>query len=720
MVSVRRIYIYLVAAISLLAAAAAIVTLLQNLIPPSPPIPITVTALLIAVIVIALPFYLVHWLWAQRLAARDQEERGSLIRRIYLFALLAIFLGGFLANGYYLVSSILRLILRLETPNIPFGGTTASPLELVLNAAVAMIVAILLWVYHELVVRGDDHALSDAEHAPSVRRVYIYGFATLGLIMTVWGISQLLRLVFHQIGGGNSINSDLQTLVGEVARVVIGLPVGIIFWRWGQRDDRAMPYAGPAAAVRRVYIYGFATFGLIMAGGGISQILRLVLYQIGGSNFSNSEWRTLGDQVALIAIGLPLWIIFWRWGQQLFDRNDDDRESTIRKLYLYVVVFVAATITISLATVIFAGVLRGALGLDVSGDLRDPLAIIIVAALIWAFHWFVLRQETALADESERQAGLRRLYWYLVAAIGLGAFLNGLTGVVSVLISTATTQIFGDGQKELLAWSTAALIAGLPVWLIPWRFAQSLAVREDARGAQERRSIVRKGYLYLYLLLASLTILGSAIFILARLLSLVLGDRSGGNLLSELAYPFAYALIAAGVWAIHGLALRGDGARFQAEQNARRAEFSIGIVDEGEAKFGNALVAELNRTLPGLTIVPQGFGTPASGENAPSLAQAKVIVGAWTMFASESARASDALKLIVPTPLEGAQWIGVDAANAQALASEAARAVKRMIEGESAKTRRGLHPAVIIVLVLIGLCVLLSLLSALRGFLGVF
>lgn len=636
MVSIRRLYIFLVAAISLWAVASAVTALLQNVIPPGSFVPVTTTALLIAVIVIAMPFYLAHWLWAQRLA-RDPLERGSLIRRVYLYAMLAIFLGWFISNAYELVAGTLRLLLGLGSPFGLYGVVAPTPLESVSNAVVGILVAAGVWVYHEFIVRQDDRVLTDTQDLAVVRRVYIYFFAGVGLLMAGWGISQTLRLVLNQIGAFGGL--DRQALVTEIAR---------------------------------------------------------------------------------LAVGLPVWIIFWRWGQRLYRRQEAERESVVRKLYLYVVIFLSASITVGLTTVLFAGVLRTWMGLPSSGDLRDPLSIILIAGAIWAFHWFVLRQETASVQENERQAGLRRLYWYLVAAIGLGAFLIGLGGVVSVLISVVFGgDFFGAGLKEQLAWCTAALVAGLPVWLIPWRKAQTLAVQDNPQGEQERRSIIRKGYLYLFLLIASLTILGCAIYILWRFLSVMLGERIDGNLLTELAYPFAFGLIGAGVWVVHGLALRGDAARFQKEASARRAAFSIGIADEGEASFGHALVAELNRTLPGLTIVPQGFAIAAEGTGdapAVSFAQSKVIVASWKILAKENAdtsafRASEGQKWIVPTPVESAQWLGVDASNPQALAQEAARAVKRVIEGEATKARRGLHPAVIIVLVLIGLCILFQVIT---------
>ena len=38
----------------------------------------------VAVIIIALPIYLIHWLWAHRTTTREADERASIPRRLYL------------------------------------------------------------------------------------------------------------------------------------------------------------------------------------------------------------------------------------------------------------------------------------------------------------------------------------------------------------------------------------------------------------------------------------------------------------------------------------------------------------------------------------------------------------------------------------------------------------------------------------------------------------
>ncbi|GAG95944.1 unnamed protein product [marine sediment metagenome] len=96
-------------------------------------------------------------------------------------------------------------------------------------------------------------------------------------------------------------------------------------------------------------------------------------------------------------------------------------------------------------------------------------------ALVWAYHFQVIKSDIKLAGEAQIQAGLRRLYIYLIAAIGLSAFLVGISGILSVLIRSIDQTTFGTGLQQQLAWFAAVTIAGLPVWYLPWRQAQKTA-----------------------------------------------------------------------------------------------------------------------------------------------------------------------------------------------------------------------------------------------------
>lgn len=657
MVTVRRWYIFLVCAVSLQSVVWAIIALLRNLLMPSGEAPITAIAFQLAIIVIGLPIFLVHWLWAQRLAVSDQE-RASTLRRLYLYGTLAIFLSSFVDNAFRLVRWLLWL--AFGGSETGFGDDEFFVAQAIIRALIALVVLALLWLYHQRVAASDSRAVPEVGNAATVRRLYLFAFSASGCTMTIIGIIELVRWIMVQFGSQEAVIS--------------------------------------------------------------------------------SNFLSVTDEVARLIVGLPLWLVFWRWAQKLFaGPSEEERQSALRKFYLYVTVFIAVLAAVTNVTFVLAGLLRRMLELETQGDIRQPLATIIGMVVLWAYHTYILKADVALADESPRQVALRQLYLYLIAAIGLGAFLVGLGGDISVLIRSLSTQVFEEALREQLAWFTAALIAGLPVWLIPWRQAQTKAIAMTPGGVAERRSVVRDSYLYFYLFVATVTALSSMVYIVYQTLSLTLGGRDADNLVSELGQAIAFSLIAVGVWLYHGMALRSDGRLNKHAQVQQLAEVHVAVVDVEDGHFGRAILDGLRRELPSLTLKPIGLSPSAmaamgvGGDQAAvtsRLAEANLIVGPWNMLVSgeavtaEFARAvgtSPARKVLIPTRVDGWEWAGVDRWNTESIVQQTLRAVKQVAQGEDVKPARPLSVGAIIGIV-IGIFILLILIAipVLLFFSGVF
>ncbi len=640
MVNIRRSYVFLVCLFSLQPVTWALIILFRDLIAARERMQMETVAFQIAIVIIGLPIFLAHWVWAQS-AARDLDERASLLRRVYLYASLAAFLAPFIANAYDLLAWAL---------GIPFGKTSnllvarITPSEAILSDVATLIVLAVLWSYHQFVV---------------------------------------------------------------------------------VEDARVAPESGMTGAVKRLYILAFSATGLTMMTLAAIDLLRWVLFQFGGAAVGHTDRFLVGDPAALLIVGLPVWLIFWMLAQRAFaGRNDQEHESVLRKVYLYLVVFITVITFVTGVAILVAGLFRSALGLKVTDDIREILPTIILAAIVWAYHASILRGDERVAGEESRQAGIRRLYLYLVAGIGLAAFLIGLGGDISVLITTLFGGGFtGNAIKEQLAWSSAALIAGLLVWILPWRRAQNVAVAPPPPGAEERRSIVRKIYLFFYLFAATMTVLIAAVYIVFRPLSLLLGARFTGNLISDLAHAIAYALIALGVWIYHGWALRGDGELNRRERVERLTALRIAVVNVQKEPFGESVVKELQREFPGLAIDLIDLSPPT--EDAPKrLAQAGLIVGSWTiavasLVSAEIANAvctSPARKLLVPAELPGWEWVNADQAKPDARVQQTVRAVKQIIEGEHSSSARA-NVAIIVGVTLL-ICILLQVIPALLLLIG--
>ena len=386
------------------------------------------------------------------------------------------------------------------------------------------------------------------------------------------------------------------------------------------------------------------------------------------------------------------------------------------------------------ATIILASVLGSLLGLPSPGDIRVPLSTIFGMAVLWAYHAFVIRGDAGKAGEAPRQAGVRRLYLYLIAGTGLIALLVGLSGDISVIIRSLD-QGFGTELREQLSWFSAAIIAGLPVWILPWRRLQNQAAELDSLGEGARTSIVRTIYLYLFLFVATMTVLSSAVFIVYRLVSWTLGSDS--PTLNELGHAFAFGLIAVGVWFYHGSILLTDRKLSNREQARQLIAIRMAVIDVGDGSLGRAIIDMLKRESPDLAVEPivlSPHGTVDLAKEAEvqervaELAQAELIVGPWTVAVpggaagtvppeiARAVRDSPARKLLLPVRTADWEWAGVDRWETEALVRQAVHAIKQVIANDTVKPVRPLGAATIILIVIGALLLLGPLVGVIVSF----
>lgn len=356
-----------------------------------------------------------------------------------------------------------------------------------------------------------------------------------------------------------------------------------------------------------------------------------------------------------------------------------------------------------------------------------PLSVIVGMGVLWAYHAFVIRGDAEKAGEAVRQAGVRRLYLYLVAGIGLSALLTGLGGDASVIIR-ALDRGFGSGLREELAWFTAAIVAGLPVWILPWRQAQTRAILPGPAGVGARGSTVRKIYLYLFLFIATMTVLSCAVFILFEILSWFLG--SDAPTMSELGHSIAFGVIAVGVWLYHGFVLRGDHRLSGQAQVTQMKDLDIAIVDVGDGQFGRALAEALERESPGLSLEPVLLGQSSDEEVAARLVVAGLIVGPWmiavpggaggavSLAVSQAVMHNPARKLLIPTRTTEWEWAGVERWDADDLVRQTVRAIGQIAAGEGARLVRPLGAGSVIAIIAGALFLLFMLLVLIGPVIG--
>ncbi len=647
--NVRRWYTYIVSFIALQGVTWAIIALLRNIFLPATNE--LAVAFQIAVIIIGLPVFLGHWLWSQREAAKDEDERESVVRHLYLYGTLAAFLTPFVTNLYDLLGSLLRASGTLDRRDW-LSRRYDNP-DWVIYHLLAVIILGLFWFYHQRVTAETTKDTPEVEGAATIRRLYIYGFSAGGLTIVTLAVIHLIRWIMNQFGA----------------------PI----------------------------------------------------------TSSNLFVRPANEFVRLL-IGVPLWVIFWRWAVKFYRGPDPtERESALRKFYLHGTVFIAAMSVVVNSTAILASLFKRLFGVPPEGDIRQPLPTILGTAVLWGFHYMIIREE---ADDSEttEQAGVLRMYRYLTAGIGFAALLTGVSGILSVIIRSFEGGFIGD-LREQLGWFMAAVVVGLLVWVFPFRIVQGQTTDEGAPGAEARRSLARKIYLYVFLFVSVMTVLSSGVFIVFRILTLVLGIDT--ITLSELAHALGFTIIAVLTWLFHGVLLRSDRKRSEGERLKEVAALDIALLDFSPGSFGEALAHALGKEIPGLELEPILLDAPAPARDEmpedispleERLAQAGLIVAPWTVFLPQASTTpghpalphalaeSPARKLLVPMPHAGWDWAGAQPKDRAALVKQTAHAIQQIIEGEEVKVRKPLGCSGWLA-ILVGIGILLSVASALLEFL---
>lgn len=312
----------------------------------------------------------------------------------------------------------------------------------------------------------------------------------------------------------------------------------VFVWRNTDRRDDFDPGIGTP---RRIYFYLASFVSLMMAAGGASSALAAALDSVfRGGDFA----QTMAMGLALVAVGLPVWLFHWRFVQRAAERTPGERRSVLRNLHVYTSLgvalgFIAFSAFSAVRLALFAGEFDGfAWG-------GAP-----VWAAVWAYHWRVASNERAGA--SDETLAVRRMYIYLasavalaMAALGVGilaraVLLDIYQAALGVTLPEEGLSAFGEEARAALA---AALVGGAG-WAAHWlKFAKG-----------DRRSALR----WAYLLIAALgggfgaALIGVGFAVFALML------WSAGGVEGSLAEHFAtlpsslvVVLIAAVIWRYH-------------------------------------------------------------------------------------------------------------------------------------------------------------------------
>ncbi|MGE5462043.1 MAG: DUF5671 domain-containing protein [Syntrophothermus sp.] len=447
MKSIRRLYFYLVAFISIEVVLWGLVGLLRSMVDNVLSGSEDALAQALALILVGVPFFLIHWLWAQRAAARDDEEQNASIRAVFLYAIL---LATLIPVAQNILSLIDRSLVELAGLGVGRAFSSFSRQTLADNLiAIAMngIVAFYFWN----VLRRDWTKLTDRENYSDVRRLYRYIWMLYGLLLTVFGTQQILRFLFY-VPGGLLGHLGREVAINGLALLMVGTPIWVYSWRIIQ-NSLADP-AEMGSTLRLGILYLLSLGGVITVITTSWIVINTVLNVLLGQHLSASEFvQKIGGPVS---VGVPLamvWAYFGYWLNRHIEASGDRvRQASLKRLYNYILALIGLVVAfVGVATLLsfLIDMLTG-YGIVFSDAMRNSLAAsissLIVGLPLWLLMWRPMQAEAMSQGEQgdhARRSLIRKAYLYLVLFASVIGCMSTAVALVYNLIRALLTGFGG-------------------------------------------------------------------------------------------------------------------------------------------------------------------------------------------------------------------------------------------------------------------------------------
>ncbi len=612
------------------------------------------------------------------------------MRRLYLYAVAFVSLETVLWGLIGLVRSFFE------------RGTAVGGTNQLAQALSLILVGIPVFLVHWWLVQRASLS-QPGERSALLRAIFLYGILLATLLPVANnGLALLDRLLAMAFGTDPSLAplGGMQNLSDNLIAILLNAVAAVYFYTVLRSDWKAVPLGDDYAEIRRVYRYAWLVYGLFMALIGLQRVLEFVFLQL--SPLSGAELTMLSSGLALLLLGVPLWVYAWWLVQRSLDEAAE-RESLIRRGVLFAVVLASAAGVLIAAIAVIQNLLTFLFARDsfsaggLWADLSGPLSVTISLGIIWLYYERILRAEmvpplsSATPAEFERHAGQRRLYAYALTLFGLTGSVLGLELLLSAMLDLAVGQSVKDllgGELQRLSeqiWGgVATLLVSLPLWIVTWRPLVRAAAAEGEAGEHARRSLVRRGYLYLVLFAGVMGVMFGAGALLYQLIRAILGDPQDDLLFQSLT-TLKTLLVFASLLAYHGWVLRSDNRRTERVLARRRAQYPVLVLAPPQEGFAESLVAALEREAPGLPVAVHPIDQGAPDETF-SAAKAVILPAELLARPPEALRlwlqAFDGKRLVVPTPAGEWLWVYGGVRSLPSLARRAARHVRQLADGD--------------------------------------
>lgn len=468
--TIRRLYFYGVALAALMMAVIGMVSIGDEVLKETFREDVLVDsfeglALGLALTVVGIPLWAVHWWFIRKYVQEFPVERRSVVRKLYNYVVLGI------SSTSAAFSSIIVLQWLMGTQDLDSWSLASA---LVFGA---------LWAVHWWMEQSEKPTTPETM---VVRRIYLYAIAAGSLGVAATGLGQVIAAI---LGAGYDVVTSTEIIGGTaltgdgpkeaLAFFVVMAPIWAVHWLIFARDD-------VESIIRQLYLYPYALLGgmvTVLVATGIV-LYNVLVWAFGVPDESTAvHFAGLSAAVAALIVGGVI-VVYHAYVSRREVGAPVDAPFAPQKSYLYAMtvlglaciaaaISVVVTVVISLVTGTAEDTITG------GGQLRDAIALVITFGAIglplWGYYWRRIQRSVAMADPIERNALPRRIFIFAVLGIGMLCLLGSVSNLAFVLFKA----ILEGNMSQLLNDAQAAIAVLVPVAIVlPYYW---LIYREDRR-----------------------------------------------------------------------------------------------------------------------------------------------------------------------------------------------------------------------------------------------
>ena len=414
-----------------------------------------------------------HWSWAEREAAREAEERTSVVRAGALLIMLGLTWGAVFHALAALLARALEQMVHLSAMASVFP-------DISWEEAVAILIpqALVGWYFARIVAAQGD-TLTDEQAL--ARRWYRFLWLSYAVVWLVVGLHHLLSALFPYQGTGIFARSAENAVQGVV--FAVGGAVLLSVWgrRWWQEMSQNTRDRSSEVPVGFLMVWALVGLAVALAILGVA-VYELLLWLLGETSTTSLLYEAVRD---VVVVGVP-WMLLWltaRAGLAVWLRAwTEERRATAYRLLLSVVAL-AGLAVINAAVLALLSYVADLLFATVVGRsaLASGLTLALLGLPLWALSWRALQAE-ASADDAVSHSWLRRGYLYLVLFVALLAMMGFGTAAVFQVFRTV---LGGRFETRAFFYAVVAALWVAALFVYHWRVLRADRAREARLAAAE-------------------------------------------------------------------------------------------------------------------------------------------------------------------------------------------------------------------------------------------